>query len=605
MDGPVSCAVVGANLSMRLECTIIFALFVMAGCSLTADGEVIFVDQNAPSPGVGSNWINAFSDLQDALELALPGDEIRVAQGTYRPDRETDNRNMSFVLLDDLTLRGGFAGNGSSNPDDNNPSLYLSILSGDIGISGDKSDNSYHIIIATDIVTVSELSGFYIRYGNSDQGFPDDTGGGIQINNSLFNLRECYLTHNSAISGGGVAVLNNSVVDFRDCVFSSNRVTGSGGGLHVVGSTVQAFKCRFQGNSSESQGGGLASLASGLDLSECIFDSNTGELAGGGAHFWVGSAVLNSCDFISNIQLNTYTTGSVGGGGFLSESGNPVIRNCVFCNNTSDANGGAINVRAGQLEVVNGKFVNNLASAGGGAIYSSGDFVSLYNTSLLSNTSLASGGAIRCDGEVEVFNSLFRDNIARDDGGGLHDEGSSSIVGNCIFWDNEDRTGFGESSQISGTGNTSTNFSCVKNLPVGFGGIANFSDDPLFDNPAGVDGVPGTVDDGVLLLIGSPCIDSGDPAFVPPGDETDFLGNKRIVCDFVDVGPYELQRLKGDATCDWEINVDDYDSWDSCASGPNVSISNDECLVFDTDLDGDVDLHDFACFLLAFTDSSY
>jgi len=48
---------------------------------------VIYVDDDAAGANNGSSWANAFNYLQDALEVAESGDEIRVAQGTYKPDR--------------------------------------------------------------------------------------------------------------------------------------------------------------------------------------------------------------------------------------------------------------------------------------------------------------------------------------------------------------------------------------------------------------------------------------------------------------------------------------------------------------------------------------
>ena len=50
-----------------------------------AQSQTWYVD--ASNSGVsGTSWSDAFSNLQEALLVALPGDEIRVAGGSYRPD---------------------------------------------------------------------------------------------------------------------------------------------------------------------------------------------------------------------------------------------------------------------------------------------------------------------------------------------------------------------------------------------------------------------------------------------------------------------------------------------------------------------------------------
>src|SRR5206468_10642100 len=77
----------------------------------------------------GSNssesWINAFTELQSAVNLSLHGcvDTIRVAQGTYYPlnrpgiTDETTARYHTFYLNKPVALLGGYpSGGGSRNP---------------------------------------------------------------------------------------------------------------------------------------------------------------------------------------------------------------------------------------------------------------------------------------------------------------------------------------------------------------------------------------------------------------------------------------------------------------------------------------------------------
>ncbi len=62
----------------------------LMGSPATA-GTVLYVDDDADPGGDGSSWRMAYEFLQDALANAKGVSEIRVAQGTYKPDRDEAN----------------------------------------------------------------------------------------------------------------------------------------------------------------------------------------------------------------------------------------------------------------------------------------------------------------------------------------------------------------------------------------------------------------------------------------------------------------------------------------------------------------------------------
>ena len=76
--------------------------------------KTIFVDDNAPAGGDGTSWASAHKYLQDALVVAENGDEIWVAEGTYKPDQGAGitegNRTASFNLVNGVGIYGGFLG---------------------------------------------------------------------------------------------------------------------------------------------------------------------------------------------------------------------------------------------------------------------------------------------------------------------------------------------------------------------------------------------------------------------------------------------------------------------------------------------------------------
>ncbi|MEM6571098.1 MAG: hypothetical protein AAF957_21990 [Planctomycetota bacterium] len=139
--------------------------------------------------------------------------------------------------------------------------------------------------------------------------------------------------------------------------------------------------------------------------------------------------------------------------------------------------------------------------------------------------------------------------------------GNSMRVGNSIVFGN--RSGgtvtFDAQVELDGdTGIGSTDFRfdrCLVSDWPGFplAGIATSGADPLFLDPLGVDGVPGTVDDDYRLSAGSPGVDSGDNVLVGAGMDFDLDGAPRIADDpmtpdtgagsgaIVDRGAYERQ----------------------------------------------------------------
>ena len=138
----------------------------------------IDVDDSARAGGDGSSRLTPLNDLQAALLLATSGSEIHVAQGTYKPTAWSD-RSVSFDLTSGVSVLGGYAGFGAANPDTRDVSAYLTTLSGDIGAAGNSTDNSYHIVAASNLASPATLDGFTLTLGGSaDQHRPQTTTAG-------------------------------------------------------------------------------------------------------------------------------------------------------------------------------------------------------------------------------------------------------------------------------------------------------------------------------------------------------------------------------------------------------------------------------------------
>lgn len=109
---------------IRKECVAVLIAILVLLSSTCFSGEVIFVDAAAEGANNGSSWQDAFAFLQDALIAAADDDEIKVAQGTYLPDRNVDyptgtgDRHASFFLSDGIIIVGDLNGDCTVNSTD-------------------------------------------------------------------------------------------------------------------------------------------------------------------------------------------------------------------------------------------------------------------------------------------------------------------------------------------------------------------------------------------------------------------------------------------------------------------------------------------------------
>jgi parallel beta-helix repeat protein/predicted outer membrane repeat protein len=407
--------------------------------------KVLYVDRRSlAGADDGSSWSNAFVDLQDALEAAANSPqrqtEIWVARGTYKPDRSTGNRELSFRLLNGVALYGGFAG-GESAREQRDPAANETILTGDLrGNDGDdfknNGENSHHVVDARGADGTATIDGFTITAGNADGDESNVQGAGILLFYSKSVISNCKISRNRATVNGGGIYSQDSNPRLTNCTFSDNAAA-FGAAMMNYDSSAALSNCEFSGNAASETGGGMLNHNSSPTVTFCVFTGNSASSGAGMSCQKNSNAAVSNCDFVGNRAID-------GGGAIYIEASDPSVRTCKFRENSARYGGGMAYMAGGDISVSSCEFTANTADQSGGAIYCQ-DRNLTADSCKFSENSARYGGAVACSGnaEVSVSNCEFDANRATDNGGGVSVEGSKLTAEACKFRENSSKFGGG------------------------------------------------------------------------------------------------------------------------------------------------------------------
>ncbi|MHC4749075.1 MAG: BsuPI-related putative proteinase inhibitor [Planctomycetota bacterium] len=432
---------------------VVISLIVVITCNEAFAGRIIFVDDDAAGAKDGSSWTDAYKYLQDALPDADFTDkpvEIRVAQGIYRPDRNTfepngtGDREATFPLISGVAIKGGYAGLGQADPNARDIEAYETILSGDLAGNDidvndpcdllnepTRSENSYHVVVVITILGTdpyATLDGLTITGGNASGDEFMSLGGGIF--NSYWGrttVTSCIITGNSAgLNGGGMF---NCIGPISNCVISGNTAKKGGGLIFCDG-----------------------------HISDCIINGNLATKDGGGG--------LAKCDgAITDCIITGNSTAGNGGGLFECEG---IIRNSTISENSAFQGGGLSHCRY----VTDCTITENSANSGGGL----SNCNSITNCTVSGNRAKDGGGVYDC---LTIKNCTITGNKANGDGGGIYCNEADTKVTNCILRDNSDSADTQASGQIYDC-LSYVSYSCIEG---GWPGEGNIDSDPCFAYP--------------------------------------------------------------------------------------------------------------------------
>lgn len=356
---------------------------------------------NASGPGSTPPWDTALPTLQQALSIAIAGDEVWVAAGTYRPSM-TDP-NASFIVPSGVILRGGFAGTEQSaqgrsaniaasatilagrqgtsmagtyvvlklpQPTPGTMIDRVTITGGRGGISNSVNLNqtgasglrvlggTLEVVDCTIIDNIGNLAALSPNF----YAFSGAHGGGIGAEAANLTLRRCLITQNSTAAGSSGGCVSGTQ-DFSD------RSGGNGGGVFVSGGTLTLEDCTVSLNiagegswgggcalgtasngSSGGQGGGIYALNAAVRLVRCSVNNNRAGDGGGvipglatgrggpGGHGG-GVAVFGGSAIFESSQIQANVAGAAGtlGIGIQPPAAIGGSGGGVYINNVNDA----------------------------------------------------------------------------------------------------------------------------------------------------------------------------------------------------------------------------------------------------------------------------
>jgi hypothetical protein len=368
--------------------------------------RIIYVDTDATGADNGTSWTDAYVFLKHAISEAQTGDQIWVAEGTYKPTEQsctgdmdcTDGngtcvgslcewptpRTKTFGVINGVEWYGGFAGTEATLAERDLSMGFETILSGDV--NGDDASEACtdhddcpnlglacmaaNFCVNDDQIACSTDSNCTAVGGicRTQISCKHDPMQGCATDEDCFDLGQRCIDATCIINRHVADNNNNVVTDYSsDLLTIIDGFTVTGGNTNVLASEPPVYFNGGAGILAGFSGGGEFALAT---IRNCTIEENTAPRGGG--IFSAPASETSQCDFENIVFRRNHAYGF---GGALFEAGLGTTSNCLFEKNVTlgatqvTPSGGAINW-GGNGVIEDCAFRENVA-VGAAAVYAS------------------------------------------------------------------------------------------------------------------------------------------------------------------------------------------------------------------------------------------
>ena len=191
-------------------------------------------------------------------------------RGTYRPSaklEQDDTRSVSFSLVDGVTLYGGFGGSETALSQ-RDLSEHETVLSGDIGVVDDFTDNAYTVVYCGEDVAAA-VDGVTVTGGAATR-----DGGGILNEAGILTVTDCTIRDNES-GGNGGGIYSTGTLLLQNSTVTANRADSSGGGIGIrLQSSALITGSVISENSASNGGGILCGAHTSLEIVDSTISGN-------------------------------------------------------------------------------------------------------------------------------------------------------------------------------------------------------------------------------------------------------------------------------------------------------------------------------------------
>ena len=261
-------------------------------------------------------------------------------------------------------------------------------------------------------------------------------GGAIGAqHHAQLQITNCRFKYNSAeVLGGAISTVLNVTLNIQNITFVENRALDNGGAIFTyLNVTLVVQETNFLGNKALGYGGAIYTQRYAyLRITNCAFKNNSGQK-------WAG-AILALFYVALNIQKTTFEGNKALQGGAIDvQLAHLRITDCTFAKNSAQQFAGAIGAAFSvTLDIRGTKFVGNKASQGGAIDAQHQTDLRITNCVFVDNISERNGGAIvgAFNTNLNVITTSFTRNRAVQGGAIEVDQQSFLRTTDCSFTDN-------------------------------------------------------------------------------------------------------------------------------------------------------------------------